>query len=255
MAEHRALNAAPLVLAVESATAQASVALLRGRDVVGHRTGRSGQHHAETLLPMVDALLAEANLLPAAIEAFAVSIGPGGFTSLRIGLATVKGLAFASARPVVAVPTLAGLAFAAWRAGAVPVDRVCVPVLDARRGEVYLGAYRSGKGALASAAEPSEVLEVETILDAGVYSAQAVVETVAEGVLVGEGVALAAPGLERVAPGRFSRGAALAPDARAIGLLAWPRLLAGEGADAASLVPRYVRRAEAEAQRMDQRFE
>ena len=98
-----------------------------------------GRDAAESLLPAVEDLLRAAGCELAAIEAFALSIGPGSFTGLRVGIATVKGLAFGTPRPVAPVSTLAALAVGAGRAD-VPV----VPMLDARRGEVYAAAYAGG---------------------------------------------------------------------------------------------------------------
>ena len=127
------MSAAPLILAVECATRGASVAIVRGAETLSLRSGTSDQHHAEGLLAEVDAALREAAVGLDDLEAFAVTVGPGAFTSLRIGLATVKGLAFGSRRPVAAVSTLAVIAQAA------PADwpRVAA-VLDARRGELYV---------------------------------------------------------------------------------------------------------------------
>ena len=90
---------------------------------------------------MVDAVLGAAKVSLASVECFAVSIGPGSFTSLRVGLATVKGLAFGSDSPVAPVSTLAALAWEAVRAaGSTEVD--VAAALDARRGEVYGGVFR-----------------------------------------------------------------------------------------------------------------
>ena len=88
MADHGTLTGdrGSLCLALETATATASVALLHGEGVVGVRRSAPGRHHSETLLPMIDALLTEAACPLDAVDVFAVSIGPGGFTSLRIGL-------------------------------------------------------------------------------------------------------------------------------------------------------------------------
>ena len=103
-----------LLLAMESASRTASVALLRGETVLGTRMSADGQHHAESLLPQVVSLLEEAAARPGDIDAFAVGIGPGAFTSIRIGVAPIKGLAFGSDRPIAPVSTLAAIAQAAF---------------------------------------------------------------------------------------------------------------------------------------------
>ncbi|MBW2543077.1 MAG: tRNA (adenosine(37)-N6)-threonylcarbamoyltransferase complex dimerization subunit type 1 TsaB, partial [Deltaproteobacteria bacterium] len=137
MADRRSLAdpASALLLALEPATAALSVALLRGPELIDEIAAPAGPA-AATLLQTVDALLERAGAALGDLEAFAVSIGPGSFTSLRVGIATLKGLAFESGLPIAPVSTLAALARAAE-----PADRLVVPMLDARRGELYAAAY------------------------------------------------------------------------------------------------------------------
>ncbi len=238
-----------LLLAIESATARASVALLRGDDALAERAGEGERHHSETLLPLIDEVLRESDVALGDVAACAVSIGPGAFTSLRIGVATVKGLCFGSDRPVAPVPTLEALAEAGRRAGAVGPGDVAVPVLDARRGEVYVAAHRiaeAGEGEAACVLPPC-------VLDADGLAAA----LPGGGCLIGEGAAIVGEGLERSAPGRFDvrAGAGVLPEAVALGRIGSRLLGTGDAVAAARLVPRYVRRAEAEVQRTAQRFE
>ena len=100
----------PLILAFETATPVTSVALLRGESLVAERTAPVGVDASTTLLAMVDALFEGDPSRLKAVDVFAVSIGPGSFTSLRIGLATVKGLAFGRPHRAVAISTLEALA-------------------------------------------------------------------------------------------------------------------------------------------------
>jgi tRNA threonylcarbamoyladenosine biosynthesis protein TsaB len=130
---------APLLLAIESATPFASVALLRGERLLAEVTTTGRQPHSERLLPAIDRLMALAELGLEAVDGFALSIGPGSFTGLRIGLATLKGLAFPDERLVAPVPTLAAVSLGA--AGA-PHPVVCA--LDARRGEFYAAVFGAG---------------------------------------------------------------------------------------------------------------
>jgi tRNA threonylcarbamoyladenosine biosynthesis protein TsaB len=135
-------------LGIDTATATASVALVENGKVVFDEvwpsqvqckshftTGRA--NHAESLLPLVDSLLREAALSLSDLSGLAVSIGPGSFTGLRIGLSTVKGLAYGSKIPVVGVPTLFAVAarVSDW-------DGMICPVLDARKKEVYFAFFR-----------------------------------------------------------------------------------------------------------------
>ncbi|MCS5637186.1 MAG: tRNA (adenosine(37)-N6)-threonylcarbamoyltransferase complex dimerization subunit type 1 TsaB [Myxococcota bacterium] len=240
-----------LCLALETATATASVALLRGSRVLARASGPDGQHHSETLLPMIDEALASAGAGLADVGAFAVSIGPGAFTSLRIGLATLKGLAFASPCPAVAVSTLQALALTAERAHPGPAGGVTVPVLDARRGEVYAGAYANADlaGSLAALAP---------VAPESVYAAAALALALPQGGrLVGEGASVVAEWLLADAAGPWSveAGPPSVPDAVAVGLLGLARLSAGGGGPVAELVPHYLRRAEAEATRIAEPLE
>src|SRR5689334_18463142 len=97
--------------------------------------------HARTLLPLIDNALAAARCELSDLDLIAVSIGPGSFTGLRIGLSVAKGLALATGLPAVGVPTLEAYANCAGaRSG------LLCPVLDARKGEVYGAAFQIGKG-------------------------------------------------------------------------------------------------------------
>jgi tRNA threonylcarbamoyladenosine biosynthesis protein TsaB len=231
-------GSAPLLLALETATRATSVALLRGEELIAEETGVVGGSAAESLLPAIDAVLREAGAGVSQLEAFAVSIGPGSFTGLRVGLATLKGLAFGSARLVAPVSTLAALACAAPRR-----DLPVVPLLDARRGEVYAAAFDLA----GDLPQPT--------LDEGVYTpAQLVARLPARCLLLGEGVALC--GAEILAGlGAAALAAPGDPAARHVGVLGARILARGGGVTAGEVVPHYVRRAEAEVLRIGQRFE
>lgn len=121
----------PLILSVETATLSGSVALARGEKIVAAFGGDSGSSHSNTLLHDIDRLLHEAQVELSEIDLFAVASGPGSFTGLRIGIATVKGLAATLERPCVGVPTLQAVALSAGAS-----DR-SVALLPAGRGEVF----------------------------------------------------------------------------------------------------------------------
>jgi tRNA threonylcarbamoyladenosine biosynthesis protein TsaB len=243
---------APLVLAVESATPTLSAALLRGDALVAERVAPPGAQHAETLLPLVVELLDEAGLAEAEVGAFGVSIGPGSFTSLRVGLATVKGLAFGTSRPAVAVSTLAALAWGEASAGGDRApDEAVVALLDAHRGEVYAAVFD-----VAADAGPSDA-PLREVGATGLFTpAELGARLPARCVLVGDGTAcLEASDFELPPGARLAAEPLRAPSASGVGALAGRALLRGEGADPADLVPRYVRRAEAEVTRTAQRVE
>lgn len=138
--------ASPLVLCLDGATTVCSTALLRPDaerferwEVVARRSARDGQGQAKVLLRQVDEMLSELDLGPEALGAIVVGTGPGTFTGVRITVATARALAFALRRPVLGVSTLAALTASAllegWR------TRLVVPIVDARRGQVFYGFY------------------------------------------------------------------------------------------------------------------
>jgi tRNA threonylcarbamoyladenosine biosynthesis protein TsaB len=229
-----------VVLAIESATSTPSVALLAGAEVLALRSAPPGAVAAEVILPAVEAVLAEAQLALGEVALFALAIGPGSFTGLRVGLATVKGLAFRSDRPVAPVPTLAALCF-----GAGSVQGAVAALLDARRGEVYAAAHGPG----------SQGLGEEVLVPEGLYTPAALTALLPAGCrCCGDGAVLYAPALA-------AAGLAIAPDAAhacaapAVGRLGLRWLERGLARPAAELVPRYLRRAEAEARRTGEALE
>jgi len=126
------------VLGIDTSTVIISVAILRDGALAGERTDTVA-HNRTGLLALIDHLFAELGLRPADLDAVAVGAGPGSFTGLRIGMATAKGIAFALGRPLWAVSSLAALAHA--ELGPSDAEPI-VAALDARKGEVYAGAYR-----------------------------------------------------------------------------------------------------------------
>lgn len=223
-----------IVLGIESASTQGGVALVGGQGVVAESVLNVEATYAERLMPAIDRILQDARMTIHEIEGLSVSIGPGSFTGLRIGLSTVKGLALATGKPVVGVPTLQALAWG------VPYCRypVC-PVLDARKKEVYCALFEYQGDDLVCLME-------ETTLDP---------ETLAKRIdrptlFVGDGWRIYGPffreALGRLAiPPPLSRGVSPA----AVADLGRRRLLKGEKDSIESLVPRYIRASEAELKR------
>ncbi len=124
------------LLAIETSTESCSVALLSG-DTLLDRSEVAPRRHAELVLPMAEALLAEAGLLRSQLDVIAVGRGPGAFTGVRLGVSMAQGLAFALGVQVVTISSLAALA-----SGAPEGAAAILAVIDARMGEVYAGSYR-----------------------------------------------------------------------------------------------------------------
>ncbi len=126
-----------LTLAFESSAKAASVALVCDGKLISQYSQCSGLTHSRTLLPMAEDMLKNAELGLDKVDVFAVAYGPGSFTGIRIGVSTVKGLAWATEKPCVGVSTLEAMAWHGLAAG----GYIC-PVMDARRSQVYNGLFK-----------------------------------------------------------------------------------------------------------------
>lgn len=131
------------ILGMDSSGLVASIAVVENDILVAEYTVNHKKTHSQTLLPMLDEIVKMTELELDSIAAIAVAAGPGSFTGLRIGAATVKALGFALEKPVVSVPTCHGLAFNLWG-----TDKLVCPILDARRNQVYTGIYQFIDGRL-----------------------------------------------------------------------------------------------------------
>jgi tRNA threonylcarbamoyladenosine biosynthesis protein TsaB len=149
------------ILALDTSTLTGSVAVVDGDGRALAAIGGDPSAPSDRVVTLCQAALAEAGLAARDLDAIAVGAGPGSFTGLRIGLATGKGLAYAIARPLWLVSSLAALAHDL----AVDEGALIVPVLDARRGEVYAGFYRQ-VGATRVAVAPEVVLPPTALADA-----------------------------------------------------------------------------------------
>lgn len=225
-----------MILAIESATPNGSVALLAGESVLGETVLPRGRQASETYLLAVDGLIAACGGKPERITHVAVSAGPGSFTGLRVGMAAAKGLCLGWGRPLVAVPTLHALA----RRFPLEGTTVC-PVLDAKKKEVYAGFYRWEGGACVRIAPDAAVSpqRLPALLPPGrvFFCGDG---TVPYGDLLRGSLG------ERAA---FSRPGEGLPRASAVALLAALLIAEGGEADPRSAVPVYLRRSEAELRR------
>jgi tRNA threonylcarbamoyladenosine biosynthesis protein TsaB len=132
----------PIILALETATMCGSIAIVADGQCIAEFSLQTKETHSRRLLAGIDWLFGETSLDWPAIDAIAVSLGPGSFTGLRIALSTAKGLALASGKKMLGVGTLDGLA-----AQMFGVQQLICPVLDARKKEIYCSLYRcNGQG-------------------------------------------------------------------------------------------------------------
>lgn len=144
------MNMTPIILHIETATDVCSVALSKGTEIIGLREEVGGNNHAKHLLPFIEEALQQAGCATRDLAGVAVSIGPGSYTGLRIGVSTAKGIAYTAGIPVMAISTLEGIAQGArqlWMESSSEQFQI-VPMIDARRMEVFTTRYDFGMSPL-----------------------------------------------------------------------------------------------------------
>jgi len=220
------------ILGIETSTTTGSVAVISDDAVIAQYSLNIEVTHSERLMSTVDRVLKDSGIALAKMDGLAVAIGPGSFTGLRIGLAAVKGLAFATGKPVAAVPTLKALAwnlpFAAYP--------IC-PLLDARKNEVYAALYRFDGPEL-----------VQLMPEANIPLAGLAASITGPVLFTGEASRLYRTAIEQAFGGRalFAPRTACLPSAAAIAEIGLGMIRNGRHADPDGLTPLYIRRPEAE---------
>lgn len=232
------------ILAIDSSGLVASVALLEEDNLIAEYTVNHKKTHSQTLLPMLDEIVKMTETDLNDIDAIAVAKGPGSFTGLRIGAATVKGLGLALDKPIIGVPTVEGLAMNLYGVGTL----IC-PMMDARRNQVYTGIYRF-HGEQMEIVKEQVAIGVEELIQALNLIGQEVI-------FLGDGVPVYKEMLKadmqvpyRFAPAHLNKQRAAAVGVRAMDYL---RLGIFDGADA--FEPEYLRMSQAERERMEQQKE
>lgn len=216
------------ILAVDTATLVSSVAIATPDTLVAELTIQTRKTHSERLMPHIASLLEMAEIKQSSLKAVAVSIGPGSFTGLRIGLATAKALTYALNIPIIGVPTLAALAFSC------PVPGVILaPMLDAQKGNVYLGLYEWREGNVHELRPPQVVAFEEVQTELAQFDKPAL--------LLGEAAVMHKENITHPAPPHV-----IMPRAGSVAVLAQVMHNQGVKHDIASLEPLYIRRSEAE---------
>ena len=137
------------ILAIDTSALTATAAILSDDTLLGEISTTTKLTHSQTIMPMIDELLKKVSLDISDIDLFACSQGPGSFTGLRIGIGTIKGLAYGLGKPVVGVSTLEALAH-----NISYTDFTIAPIMDARRGQVYNALYHYNRGRLDCFCEP-----------------------------------------------------------------------------------------------------
>ena len=229
------------VLALDTTSRALSSAVVDDHHVCAERVGDTARSHAERLPGALFEVVADAKIDLDAIDVFAVTAGPGSFTGLRIGIATMQGLAFVTGKRIAAVSSLDALAHAA-ASGAIEGSLVAAWI-DAHRREVFAGLYRVGS------AQPFSRGRILTVDAASVGDPAAILGSwqTAPDLFIGSGSRLYLDTVARRAPGaRVIDGP---PLAGVVGRMAVDCAGAGETVDPAGVQPVYVRRPDAEIAR------
>ena len=221
-------------LGVETATLTLSVALFEGMTCVEERTTHAPRGHAALLLPEIQAILQARGLGPADLDLIAVSMGPGSFTGIRIGMATARALSWASGVEIVGTCSLEALA-----EGLGAVNVLVAPVLDARKSEVFGAVYRvDARGHVIETLCPP-------VVESPVSFAARLDPLGEEIVCVGEGLRVYPDIVGRHSRGDDSRDTPLGGVTAALGRR---QAIAGERPGLEALQPIYLRRSDAEIQ-------
>jgi tRNA threonylcarbamoyladenosine biosynthesis protein TsaB len=221
-----------IMLALETATMTGGVAITRDDLLIGEVRISVKIAHSERLMNSVAWLLKTAHLSVKDVDAFAVSIGPGSFTGLRIGLSTAKGLAYASDRPLIPVPTLDALA----RAFPFCSAPIC-PMLDARKNEIYTGLYRWEGGSCN-----------KIVSETAVHPADFLREIRELTLFTGDGAILYRDMIQDILGDKavFAPPSRILPSAAPVAEIAIEKLRLGAVADPVTITPLYIRKSEAE---------
>jgi tRNA threonylcarbamoyladenosine biosynthesis protein TsaB len=218
-----------LLIAIDTSGRKGTVALCRGdadRFEVLQLTSLEGGTYSAQLMPVISRMLAEHHLDKTAVDGFVVVSGPGSFTGLRVGLATVKGLCEVLHKPLATVSMLEAVALTYGQAG-----QPATSVLDAGRGEVYVGDYRVSAGGASIVRE---------------YIAKLDEFTAAAAVIAGDALTPDAEVAEHLRATKINARLLVPVQADQIGRIGMRKLLAGDVADPATVDVNYIRRSDAE---------
>jgi len=225
------------VLALETATIAGSIAIADEEGLIGEVRVNVKVAHAERLMPSIEYLLNASHISIKDIDAFAISIGPGSFTGLRIGLSTVKGFSYATNKPIIPVPTLDAFA------RTIPFCSCFIcPMLDARKNEVYTGLY-NWEGTLCRKIISETAIKVSEFLK-GIKEST---------VFMGDGARIYKKLIMDTlqANAIFAPSSRMAPSASSVAEIAIEKLKEGVTIDPVSLTPFYIRKSEAEIKNLN----
>ncbi len=232
------------ILAFDSNARAASCAVCEDEHLLGLYNIDNGLTQSELLLPMAESLLRSLKLSFSDIEMFAVAVGPGSFTGVRIGAALVKGLAFGRSIPIVEVSTLEELA-----ENLAPLSGVLLPCMDAKRGQVYSATFESD-GELLKRLTPDRAISItELAMELRAFDGRDIY-------LSGDGYAVARSALEALGIKLKSTPPLLITEnAYSVAKLGFEKYKRGEYTTDINLAPTYLRMPQAERERLERQGE
>jgi tRNA threonylcarbamoyladenosine biosynthesis protein TsaB len=224
------------ILSLDSSATVATVALTEDGKLLAEYTLNNGNTHSETLLPMIENILRELRLEASDIDAFALSEGPGSFTGVRIGAATIKGLAFGREKPCIGVSSLEALAY-----NFIGESGIVASAMDARRSQVYTSIFRVNNGEIERLTEDMAIPVDELCEMLGKYEGERIF-------LSGDGANLVSTKLGDRAEYDEQRAG---QNAYSVALCAYRAYKAGKSTTDSELRPTYLRLAQAERERLE----
>lgn len=228
------------ILAIDSSGLVASLAIVTEDELIAEYTINYKMTHSQTLMPMLDEIVQMTNMDLKEIEAIAISKGPGSFTGLKIGAATAKGLGLVLDIPIIAIPTVDGIAYNLYKTKGI----IC-PIMDARRNQAYTGLYKWINDEFTVLSE-QKVAKIEELV-------KEINELNEEVIFLGDGVEIFKNQLKELvnvpysyAPSHLSK-----QRAGAIGALGIEYMKKGETIHADNFAPSYLRKSQAERELAD----
>lgn len=236
------------IMALDSSGLVASVAIVEDDNLVAEYNIQYKKTHSQTLLPMLDEIRRMVELDLNSIDAIAVAAGPGSFTGLRIGSATVKGLGLALQKPIIEIPTVDGIANNMYG-----TDKLVCPIMDARRNQVYTGIYQFiPKKETETMAYQLDVLKEQCAVPVETIT-EALNQMGREVIFLGDGVPVFREQLKTLmqVPYGFAPAFMNRQRAAAVAGLAFDYYKAGKMVTAGEHAPEYLRLSQAERERKE----
>ncbi|NMB33295.1 MAG: tRNA (adenosine(37)-N6)-threonylcarbamoyltransferase complex dimerization subunit type 1 TsaB [Clostridium sp.] len=223
------------IMALDSSAMVATVAVMEDEKLLGEYTLNYKRNHSQTLMPMIEQILTDLELVPGDIDIFAASTGPGSFTGLRIGVTSIKAMAYALGKSVIGVPTLDAMAYN------MPMNKhIVCPMLDARNNQVYTALYNWNEGTQDRCTEYMGVT-VENLIDI-------IRDTGKKVIFIGDAVQLHKEFLKSRLGDycMFAPGSLRLQRAASVACIAYQKALEGNLESSFEMLPFYLRKSQAE---------